>query len=152
VGYVSLIEYGEYVEQLAQCCGFIDSVLQDCMDSQTEIVVAGDFNCAVKSLLDYDGLIMLSDLLSQYGVKLCDSLYVGQLDYSFRCAARNVFTWIDHIFMSDGLFCNFVNMSIIDDGCNNSDHCIVGVVTNVKLGTVSLPYVVGGNNMASDKQ
>ena len=39
----------DYIEEIAQCCGFIDSVLQDFMDYKSEIVVAGDFNCSANS-------------------------------------------------------------------------------------------------------
>ena len=141
----------DYFDDIAQCCGFIDFILQDHLDNATEVIIAGDFNGSLKSLFEHNGLLMVSDMLSHYNVKECDSLYEGDLKYTFRCVKRNVFTWIDHIFVTKRLYENIVHVSILDDGSNLSDHCILGICSNINFSTVSVTSSKLNVNQASFK-
>ena len=69
-----------YIEKIAQFCGFIDFVLHDFMEDEWEIVVAGDFNCFANLFLENIGLIKLADLFTQCEVKPSDDLYIGDLE------------------------------------------------------------------------
>ena len=40
----------DYMDNIAQCCGFIDIILRNMNDYTTEVVIAGDFNYDAKSL------------------------------------------------------------------------------------------------------
>ena len=87
----------DYIEKIAQCWRFIDSVLQDFMDNKSEMVVASDFNYSAYLFLENIRLIMLADLFSHNEVKLSDDLYIGDLCYTFKSENCNVYFWIDHI-------------------------------------------------------
>ena len=57
---------------------------------------------------------------------MCHDYYTCPIDYTFKCASHNSFTWIDYVFVSKPLLDNLVKVSIIDCGSNMSDHCIMG--------------------------
>ena len=116
----------KYFDQIALISGFIDNIVQDHYDSDSDIIISGDFNCSAKSFINNDALLMLLDLFNSYDLKLCYDYYNGRIDYTFKCASHNSFTWIDHIFVSKPLLDNLVKVSVIDCGSNMSDHCILG--------------------------
>ena len=64
----------------------------------TEVVKVGDFNCAVETFLENEGLVQLSDLFYNYSFKLCDCLYDDDINYAFRCITHNAFSWMDYFF------------------------------------------------------
>ena len=72
-----------------------------------------------------DALLMLLDLFNSHDLKLCID-YTGPIDYTFKCASHNSFTWIDHIFVFKPLLDNLVKVSVTDCSSNMSDHCILG--------------------------
>ena len=67
---------------------------------------------------------MLASLFSEYGLKICDMLHKGNINYTYRCLKQNVFTLIDHVFMSDKIFNSVNDVEILDSGENISDHSL----------------------------
>jgi exonuclease III len=122
----------EYFDQIALICGFIDSVIQDnynnviILNNTINNVIAGDFNCNSNSFINNNALLILIVLYTAYDLKLNDDYYSGKIDYTFKCASRNVFTWIDNIFVSKPLLDKMLKVSVVDSGNNLSNHCILG--------------------------
>ena len=91
----------------------------------------GDFNCKTECFVTHESPIMLASLFSEYGLKICDSLHKGNINYPYRCLKQNVFTWIDHAFISGKIFNSVNDVEILDSGENISDYCILGVHTSL---------------------
>ena len=118
----------DYVDQCTLIAGFIDDFLNEFGDEQAGICIAGDFNCNAKDFLWHDGAVILGELFGLYDLMICDQFYSGPVNYTFRCAARNVFSWLDHVFVKTDWLRDMTEVTILDAGDNNSDHCIHGVI------------------------
>ena len=121
----------DYIDEIASICGFLDNIFQEYVIDNTHVIVVGDFNCKSECFVTHEGPIMLASLFSKYGLKICDSLHKGNINYTYRCLKQNVFIWIDHVFMSGKIFNSVNDVEILDSGENISDHCILGVHTSL---------------------
>ena len=116
------------MDDVAQCCGFLDSILQDNYVReliQLRLLKLVILTALSKLFLENEGVVQLSDLFYHYSFKLCDCLYDDDINYTFRCITHNAFPWMDH-FCSENLFPSIASVSVIDDGDNNFDHSVFG--------------------------
>ena len=59
----------------------------------------------------------------------CSNLYCGDITYTFCCEARDVFSWVDDVFVKPSVTnirpVSAVSFDVIDDSCNFSDHMAI---------------------------
>jgi hypothetical protein len=107
----------DYFDELGQCLGFIESVL----DNNTfEIVVLGDFNFPCVST--NAAFVKSMDLFNDHAIYECDKFIKDPQAFSYVHETLGHRSLIDHYFMSDTLMPLIDSMLIIDDAANLSYH------------------------------
>ena len=87
------------------------------------LLFVGDFNTSWELTERDMKLSSFKHIVTTYGLHPSSELYTGDMNYTFSCKARSVFTWRDYIFIHVSLINNNkVQCDIFDDVVNSSDH------------------------------
>ena len=122
----------DYWNEVGHCYGFIESIL---MSHDKEAIILWDFNfpCCQSNA----AYIKCADVLKTYSIVSCDNHLVGNNRYSYINESLGHQSLIDHMFMSESLACSLMDLRIIDDPCNLSDHLpLVGRMEVVVQGRI----------------
>ena len=65
---------------------------------------------------------------------------ISQIGYTFYNEARNVYTYIDHLFVSDNVFDTVENVLVIENAENFSDHDPITVCFGLPTVAVIVMY------------
>jgi hypothetical protein len=124
-----------YVGDIAIICAFMSTV-KNSVNSNVEILIAGDFNFDLRHILQNSEMQIFSEFLNDNHMEPCSLFYNGNTKYTFRCETRNVHSFIDNVVIpkSFGLQGHLLSVDIVDDVVNNSDHLAITceVVCNSK--------------------
>ncbi len=101
---------------------FMMDIVHNIVASGTQVLIAGDFNVDMKIENNVNSVNSVKAFIQDCNLISCLSHYGGDLWYTFRCAARNVYTSIDNIFVPASAVCSVGQVEIIDDSINFSDH------------------------------
>ena len=82
-------------------------------------ILAGDFNFVCNS--SQHGYNLFTNLCFTYNLKCMDN-ELDDCGYTYCSEALGHRSWIDHVFVSKSLCESFAHFTILDSGCNNSDH------------------------------
>ena len=77
----------------------MQTVLRPCRPIHNDIVIAGDFNVN-PSLIEHEyALNDFKHIINECNLVSCTSSYKGPHKFTYRCLSRNVFTWIDNMYV-----------------------------------------------------
>lgn len=130
-----------YLSELNQCLSFIE----DNISINDGIIILGDLN--FECLASNTGFSSFNNFCSQYGIRCCDDLYIGDPNerFTYFNSSLGHRSFIDHIFASNFVKSAISSVVIIDSGVNLSDHRPI-------IATISLLSAVVNVTSHSDKK
>ena len=106
----------DYKVELGHCLGFIE----DSVSIHDKAVIMGDMNFECQD--NNAGYVMCNTVFSNLNISCCDNLCQAAELKTYCNDALGCSSFIDHFFVSDSIKTCVASVSIIDSGCNLSDH------------------------------
>ncbi len=89
----------DYLVSLNMICGFILQIIEQYACSNYQIVICSDSNASWNNIEWDVRLKSFKDIVSLHELYPMSELYAGDVKYTYSCPARNVFSWLDNIFV-----------------------------------------------------
>jgi hypothetical protein len=106
----------DYIIDVGNCVGFIESSLQPC----DNVIIVGDVNFPC---IDYNvGFLQFSGLLAKFDMAHCDDLFTEHNPITYVSSHLGCSSFIDHCFISNCLRHCLAKIEIVDSAINLSDH------------------------------
>ena len=138
----------DYKAELGHCLGFIENSVA--ISDKTVIMGDMNFECQENNA----GYVMCNAVFSSLNISCCDNLCQAPQLSTYCNDALGCSSFIDHCFVSDSIRTCVSSVSIIDSGCNLSDHRPIAatfVFSDLRMDkghknspSTALPYIVGG--------
>ena len=106
----------DYKVELGHCLGFIENSVA--VGDKTVIMGDMNFECHDNNV----GYVMCNTVFSNFNISCCDDLCHAAELSTYCNDALGCSSFIDHFFASDSIKSSIASISIIDSGCNLSDH------------------------------
>ena len=87
------------------------------------VIIAGDFNCDIRSLDGCDNMDAFLKFLNVNNFQYCISGYVGNINYTFHCENWNAKSFVDHIIVPKSYY--DISVDALNDVINRSDHLVI---------------------------
>ena len=125
----------EYTTIVMECLSYIDYVYELVLTkySSLELCIIGDCNLDVQKLYNSQYVACMRQLLTDYDLFLVTKTIAEEGGYTYCNDKNNVYSMIDHCFMSRKLHSKCEDVAVIDNVDNLSDHLPVHVKLSVKV-------------------
>jgi exonuclease III len=139
----------EYRSTVNRYIGFIESVVVEFSDVNSNVVVVGDFNFSCTP--DNVGFQAMSGLMKDFNLVCCDELS-GNMDTYYNASLGHS-SCIDHVIVNAALRASIVAITVVDSVINHSDHrpitCQFKFVSDRSAADTSAPVKGSGPRYAT---
>jgi hypothetical protein len=85
-------------------------------------VLMGDFNASLHYILNDNRLTAIASVLDELNLVCCDNKNLNGVSYTYKHEGLGHRSFIDHVFVSASMAESVMELGVIDDGLNLSDH------------------------------
>ena len=117
----------DYDAELLICIEFICATIVSNNFADYFCCIAGDFNASWECIESNSKCVSLFNLLTDLRFSHCSKLYCDEIKYTFCCEARDVFSWLDDVFIKTSVTNSIsaISFDALDDSCKFSDHMVI---------------------------